>query len=495
MQHSQQGSNVGSKGSWVWLKGVMCSPARLPLALIFSLRGGLKSIRRMNPPRPQDWTVLALGIGSFLAICVTVSLLDAPMKDLKKESWFASLIYNLISYSAIFLPGFLILKYVTKTQFLETGPKLLTSSVRLCFYGNNEDTIDESIESLKDKGDADQAQKDEWKRALHLLGCFVGLQFSYLTWGVLQEKIMTRQYVDSTGKIGQFKDSQFLVFVNRIMAFAVALLCIMATKQPKHKAPLYKYSYCSFSNIMSSWCQYEALKFISFPTQVLAKASKIIPVMAMGYIVSKKTYEKYEYIVALLISCGMFLFLYGSPGAISATNSSTTTSFSGLILLIGYMTSDAFTSNWQKELYDTYKISPFQAMCGVNLFSCLLTSVSLMQQGAFFDSLVFMSQFPKFTFDCVILSFCSAFGQVFIYHTIKVFGPVVFVIIMTLRQAIAILLSCYLYGHVITVIGAFGVAVVFMATFLNIYGGYQKRRRPKTSESTTSVQTKEQNSA
>jgi len=106
-----------------------------------------------------------------------------------------------------------------------------------------------------------------------------------------------------------------------------------------------------------------------------------------------------------------------------------------------------------------------------------------------------MSQFPKFTFDCVILSFCSAFGQVFIYHTIKVFGPVVFVIIMTLRQAIAILLSCYLYGHVITVIGAFGVAVVFMATFLNIYGGYQKRRRPKTSESTPSVQTKEQNSA
>merc|ERR1711997_1082680 len=144
---------------------------------------------------------------------------------------------------------------------------------------------------------------------------------------------------------------------------------------------------------------------------------------------------------------------------------------------------------------DTYKISPFQAMCGVNLFSCLLTSVSLLQQGAFFDSLVFMSQFPSFTFDCIILSFCSAFGQLIIYHTIKVFGPVVFIIIMTLRQAIAILLSCYLYGHVITVIGAFGVAVVFLAMFLNIYGGYQKRRRPKTStEITPTAQTKEQNS-
>ena len=79
----------------------------------------------------------------------------------------------------------------------------------------------------------------------------LGIQTFYLTWGVLQEKIMTRQYVDSAGNIGQFKDSQFLVFVNRILAFAVALLYISTTKQPRHKAPIYKYSYCSFSNIMS----------------------------------------------------------------------------------------------------------------------------------------------------------------------------------------------------------------------------------------------------
>merc|ERR1712008_111960 len=71
-----------------------------------------------------------------------------------------------------------------------------------------------------------------------------------------------------------------------------------------------------------------------------------------------------------------------------------TTSFSGLILLIGYMSSDAFTSNWQKELYDTYKISPFQAMCGVNLFSCLLTSVSLLQQGAFLTPSYSCLSFP-----------------------------------------------------------------------------------------------------
>jgi len=135
-------------------------------------------------------------------------------------------------------------------------------------YGT-EETIDDAIsEEVREQKEKDKQEKSDLRNALTLAACFVGLQVSYLTWGVLQEKIMTRTYRDSLGQDGQFKDSQFLVFVNRILAFAVALLYITMTRQPRHRAPLFKYSYCSFSNIMSSWCQYEALKFVSFPTQV-----------------------------------------------------------------------------------------------------------------------------------------------------------------------------------------------------------------------------------
>jgi hypothetical protein len=49
-------------------------------------------------------------------------------------------------------------------------------------------------------------------------------------------------------------------------------------------------------------------------------------------------------------------------------------------------------------------------------------------------SFYLMFQFPKFVFDCLVLSVCSAAGQLFIYYTIATFGPVVFVIIMTIRQ-------------------------------------------------------------
>ena len=139
----------------------------------------------------------------------------------------------------------------------------------LCVFGK--DSPKPSVEEGGVKSSSSSLEKEETfsKRATKLLFCVAGLQVSYLTWGILQERIMTIEY----GGIGEaqgeyFKNSQFLVFVNRILAFIMALLVIFFRKQPQHTAPLYKYSFSSFSNIMSSWCQYEALKFVSFPTQV-----------------------------------------------------------------------------------------------------------------------------------------------------------------------------------------------------------------------------------
>ena len=60
------------------------------------------------------------------------------------------------------------------------------------------------------------------------------------------------------------------------------------------------------------------------------------------------------------------------------------------IYATGYMAFDSFTSNWQGELFSQYKMTSVQMMTGVNLFSCLFTSISLIEQGSFFENLDFM---------------------------------------------------------------------------------------------------------
>ena len=312
-----------------------------------------------------------------------------------------------------------------------------------------------------------------------LIFCVIGLQGSYLTWGILQERIMKHEYGKDENNPGEkFNNSQFLVFMNRILAFTAAGLIILLTKHPRHSAPMYKYSYSSLSNIMSSWCQYEALKFVSFPTQVLAKASKIIPVMLMGKVVSGKTYEYYEYFTAAMISFGVAMFLLSQK---ADTGTTTVTTFSGVMILIGYMVFDSFTSNWQAKLYKQYSMSSMQMMFGVNLFSCVFTSWSLIGQGGFTVGLNFMFNYSTFLLHVLLLSVCSATGQLFIFYTISQFGAVVFTIIMTTRSGFAIFLSCLIYGHPVSIVGIFGVLVVFTALFLRVYA-QQRKKAQKTRE-------------
>ena len=278
----------------------------------------------------------------------------------------------------------------------------------------------------------------------------------------MQESVITRSYEGE-----KFTNSQFLVFINRVLALLVSGLSLLLWKQPRHISPFYKYSYCSLSNIMSSWCQYEALKFVSFPTQILAKSCKVIPVMLMGKLVSNKNYPLNEYATALLMSVGVSMFLLATDPSSEKHTSQTT--IAGLVILSGYMLFDSFTSNWQSQLFKDYRMSSLQMMFGINIFSCIFTIFSLFIRGTFISSVLFLINHPKFALHSIILSVCSASGQLFIFYTISNFGPLIFTLIMTSRQAVSILISCLVYGHVLSVLAIAGMVIVFLAILLRVY--------------------------
>ncbi|GBP91749.1 Adenosine 3'-phospho 5'-phosphosulfate transporter 1 [Eumeta japonica] len=388
-------------------------------------------------------------------------------------SWLFRLLLNCIGYATVLLPGFLLYKYLDKINYFDkpTNSTWVSKTLFTCFAEPGE-RLPETVRKDEEGAVAASARGE----ALQLAFCFTGLMGSYLVWGLLQEKIMTQSYTMPDGTLQRFRDSQFLVFVNRSAAFLVALVRLWCSHRPLRAAPLYKYSYCALTNVTSAWCQYEALKYVSFPTQVLSKSCKVIPVMAMGKFVSGNRYAPYEYITALLISVGMVLFMFG---AADDYTSSTVTTMSGVLLLLLYMAADSFTSNWQGALFERYHATPMQMMCGVNLFSCILTGAALAQQSGSHASFALLSH-PVFLVDCLLLSVSSTAGQLFIYYTIARFGAVVFTIIMTLRQAVSILVSCMVYGHRVSVGGAVGIIMVLTAVLLRLYCRQRlRRRRPR----------------
>lgn len=166
-----------------------------------------------------------------------------------------------------------------------------------------------------------------------------------------------------------------------------------------------------------------------------------------------------------MISTGLFMFVMSTDAASQATKATSST-ISGVILLVGYLGFDAFTSNWQSQLYRVYNMSSTQMMAGSNLFAVIFAGVSLIEQGGFVEAVDFMARHPLFIFHVAAMSITSAVGQLFIYFTIAKFGPVTFTIIMTVRQGFAIMLSCIIYHHSVSPFGLLGIILCFTAIFI-----------------------------
>jgi adenosine 3'-phospho 5'-phosphosulfate transporter B2 len=293
--------------------------------------------------------------------------------------------------------------------------------------------------------------------------CFVGLQGSYVTWGFIQEKVMTQRY-----DTGMFPSTVFLVCANRALALVVAGALMTyksrVLRQPAPRAPFYQFSPCSISNIVSSWAQYECLKYVSFPTQTLFKSSKVIPVMLVGKFFHKKNYPWIEYVEAVGITLGVALFML-TEKAKKGGGDGAGDSVLGVLILSVYVFCDSFTSQWQDRVYKTYHVDQYAMMFGVNFFSLTFTACNLLATGEMGESLAFLAMNKAALVNVLTLSFTSATGQLFIFYTIKKFGPIVFTIMMTTRQMLSLTVSCLVFGHSLGSGAVLGTGVVFGVLF------------------------------
>lgn len=323
--------------------------------------------------------------------------------------------------------------------------------------------------------------------------CVVGIIGSLMLYALLQERIMTKPYTNGRevdGEEGEyFRNSLVLVFANRFAAAFVAG-CVLLVKgdfaELKNKAPLYKYFLISFSNVIATSCQYEALKWVTLPTQTLAKCAKMIPVMIWGTFMSGKKYGPVEYAVAVFVALGCTLFLMS--GNIKAKKASEEDSYYGLLLMLGYLGFDGFTSTFQEKLFSGYQMTIYNQMLYVNLCSGMMSVCFLIASGKVVESLSFLTKYPSVVGDMGVLSFSAVSGQFAITYTIKEFGALLYATIMTIRQFLSVFLSNLIFRHGMTGMQWLGAVVVFGALF---YKTYAKANLPKAGPKTDAPSTEQ----
>lgn len=212
----------------------------------------------------------------------------------------------------------------------------------------------------------------------------------------------------------------------------------------------------------------QALRYVSFPLQTLSKSAKIIPVMLMGRLLNGKSYPCVEFVEAALISLGVSLFSFSEK----TREGGSETQLLGLLMLALYVVADSFTSQWQSRVYREHPtVDQFQAMFAVNTWSIVMTFGALLAADELWPTLHFLQKNPAAIWDNLLISLTSASGQLFIYYTIRRFGPVVFTIMMTTRQMFSMVISASAFGHALHPPAYLAAVLVFGVLFYRIKRG------------------------
>ncbi|KAJ3342728.1 UDP-galactose transporter [Gonapodya sp. JEL0774] len=312
---------------------------------------------------------------------------------------------------------------------------------------------------------------DGGTRYAHLAFCVAGVYVCFLTWGVLQERVTSAKYPDPRNPDAPPQKFKWFVFMNLIQSITATFSAFLfirvrgLTIGSTSLGVVSQYARISFIHSLASPFGYAALKHIDYPTFILGKSCKLVPVILMGWLLYGKTYPFSKVAGVALITTGVSLFMLLQPADKGGKHAQESSNLWGLMLLGANLAIDGITNASQDAVFKQFKVTSQQLMLWMNLFSSLIMATWLVGSnpwnGDLTAVLAFCSDHPAVVKDILIFSLAGGVGQLFIFYTLGSFGSLVLVTVTVTRKMFSILLSVLWFGHELTVGQWFAVAMVF----------------------------------
>ncbi|KAD3642228.1 hypothetical protein E3N88_31452 [Mikania micrantha] len=248
------------------------------------------------------------------------------------------------------------------------------------------------------------------------------------------------------------------------------------------RAPWWSYWSAGITNTIGPAMGIEALKYISYPAQVLAKSSKMIPVMLMGTLVYGIRYTFPEYICTLLVAGGVSAF------ALAKSSSKTISKLAHPNAPLGYglcflnLAFDGFTNATQDSISARCpKTGAWDIMLGMNLWGAIYNFVFMFgwPQASGYQAVEFCKNHPEAGWDILYYCLCGAIGQNFIFFTISRFGSLTNTTITTTRKFVSIVVSSVVSGNPLSRKQWGSVVMVFSGLSYQIYLKWQKLQKKR----------------
>lgn len=250
------------------------------------------------------------------------------------------------------------------------------------------------------------------------------------------------------------------------------------------------YAFVAFVSSAAAPFGFLALSHISFPTLLLGKSCKLVPVMLMNILLYRRKFPLHKYALVGLVTAGIWAFMAFKPSKPGrGASGPQTSSLLGLALLGVNLVLDGVVNATQDHIFSTFSLEGPQMMLFMNLFATLFTFGALLFPYALTPSfllpaaaaagahshtnelasaLSFIATHPSVKTDILLFGLTGSIGQLFIFVTLSLYGSLTLVTITVTRKMATMLLSVFVFDHRLAPGQWAGVATVFGAVAMEV---------------------------
>ncbi|KAH0785913.1 Adenosine 3'-phospho 5'-phosphosulfate transporter 2 [Histomonas meleagridis] len=219
---------------------------------------------------------------------------------------------------------------------------------------------------------------------------------------------------------------------------------------------------------------------LSYPTQVVFRSSKVIPVMIGGVIFLKKRYSWTKISAAVLLTVGLI------GVSLSDKKVKNQYDFKGILASIISLCLDAFCSNFQEKALKEYKAPQREVISMVYLTGALYLAIIALFLGEFEKGFNQCKENPKVVVPMLMFSLLGAVGVEFVYLLMSVFGSVTTVMVTSLRKGFTVIISYLLFQNKkFTVNHGVSMGLIVIAMVLNFLDKKDINPEKKVNENET----------
>ncbi|KAK3089531.1 hypothetical protein FSP39_004331 [Pinctada imbricata] len=300
--------------------------------------------------------------------------------------------------------------------------------------------------------------------------------FFYIIYGYMQELIF---------RLKEFRPFGWYLTLVQFACYTVfGVLEQKVSGTTERKLPLQLCGLLALLTVATMGLSNTSVGYLNYPTQVIFKCCKLIPVMLGGVLIQGRLFsidtncisrliqnfftgKKYGMLDVSAVLCMCFGLI-----CFTLADSTVSPSFNtyGVMLISLALCADGVIGNVQEKAYKQYNCSNSEMVLYSYSIGFVFIIFGLIVSGSLLPAFTFCLEHPVETYGyAVIFSVTGYIGVNIVLTVVKTFGALVAVTVTTCRKAVSIVLSFIFFAKPFTSMYVWSGLIVVLGIYLNVY--------------------------